>query len=223
LVARDSGAYRATNAVAILPAAAGRQAMHGDAQRDLVASAQMERGAKTARLAMSEPRQWLIKTQAGSDAREVARGNEAPQQWIVLTTWEQTDAPATGTGEVADYDTGANPDAATHDTTGQNAADQNAAGQDAAGQDMARPDGAGMAQPAQSAQGQTTITQLILRVYPANSTCARGRQMQRGARANSSSRGSSFQNSDSRGSDSKSDLNRTAILPLDSGWLFIQL
>jgi beta-lactamase regulating signal transducer with metallopeptidase domain len=203
LIARDASAYRATDAVAIVPSAPERPAMHRDAQ-DLAASAQTSREVNAIRIASNEARQNLVETQAeNGTARFAARSAaeqeaDAPQQWIVLTTWQQVDAPATGTGEVADYDTGANPDAA----------NQNAAGQDAASQDAA-----GVAQPAPSSHSQTTITQLILRVYPENSTCARGRQMQRGVRANSKS----------RGSDSKSDLNRTAILPLDSGWLFIQL
>jgi beta-lactamase regulating signal transducer with metallopeptidase domain len=210
LVARDAAGYRATNAVAILPAAAERRAMHPEAQTNLVASAQTGREPNAIRVAWGEARQKLAETQAeNGTARLAPRGAaeqdaDGPQQWIVLTTWEHVGAPATGSDEVADYDTGANPDAA-----GQNAAEPGGAGQGAAG----------VAQPAQSApgaQGQTTITQLFLRVYPENSTCARGRQTQRGVGANS-------RGFNSRGSNSESDLNRTAILPLDSGWLFIQL
>jgi Zn-dependent protease with chaperone function len=222
LVARDAAAYRATSAVAVLPAAAGRRAMHPEAQTNLVASAQTSREVNAMRIASGEARQRLVEAQAeNGTARFAGRSTAeqeavAPQQWIVLTTWTQVEAPATGAGEVADYDTGANPDPA--------------------GQDAARQDAAGAAQPTQyapTAQGQTTITQLVLRVYPANSTCARGRQMQWGARANSDFTSSDFTSSDftgsdstssnSRGSNSKSDLSRPALLPLDGGWLFIQL
>jgi hypothetical protein len=212
LVARDAAAYRATNAIAMLPAAPERTAMHLAGQPDLAASAQREHGAKSTRLALNEREQQLIESGViraeanGPDARGAAQENDEPQQWIVLTTWEQVVTPATGAGEVADYDMGANPDAAAQVATGQGAV----------GQDPAR-----VAQPAQSTQTisrETTIRQLILRVYPAASDCTRGKQTHQAAGANPDSKESHF-----KGSDSKSDLNRTAILPLDNGWLFIQL
>jgi beta-lactamase regulating signal transducer with metallopeptidase domain len=207
LVARNAAAYRATNTVAILPAAPVRQAMHRDEQTNLVASAQAGRKANPMRVASGEPRQKLVETEAASFAAQgsVAQGpaaNEmgAPRQWIVLTTWEQVDAPAPGSGEVADYDTGTDPSAASQDAARQDAA-------------TPTPDAARPAQPTWTAPRRTTITQLILRVYPADSNCARGERTQTGARANSESKSSDF----------KSVLNRPSILPLDGGWLFFQL
>jgi len=87
------------------------------------------------------PSQRLIKAEA---ADLIAARQPEPQQWIVLTSWQQVEPSKAKPGRVADYDT----------ETGQ---------QDAAAD-----------QPANQRATQVTVTRLILRVYPASALSPMG-------------------------------------------------
>jgi beta-lactamase regulating signal transducer with metallopeptidase domain len=191
LVARGAPAYRATNALAILPAAAQPRVRNSAMEHSFVAEAVPANGRKShSSLASLEPRQRLIIAAArmartpGSAAKQTA----LPQQWIVLTTWEQVVRPTAGSGPVADMTTGA----------------------DTAAEAPTRP--------LQNATRQVTVTQLILRVYPAHAASARSDQAQRGAKPDANP-----QTILSRTILSRAMLRQSAILPLDNGWLVIQL
>ena len=84
----------------------------------------------------------------GSAKARAAQAAALPQQWIVLTTWEQVETPAAISGRVQDFS--ANTDSAA----------------------------AAPAQPGKSNARQITVMQLILRVYPANAVPARGAKAQ---------------------------------------------
>jgi hypothetical protein len=118
----------------------------------------------------------------GAQRPGAAQGMALPQQWIVLTTWEQVETPAAGSDSVTDFGANANSDAAA------------------------------AAQPGKSGTRQITVTQLILRVYPASAASAPDRHSQ--AAGESSARPLK---------DFNSVLHRQAVLPLSSGWLVIQL
>jgi hypothetical protein len=119
---------------------------------------------------------------SGAARTGVAQETALPQQWIVLTTWEQVETPAT------------DPDTATGFSANANS-------------DVAAP-----AQPGKSGTRRITVTQLILRVYPASAATAQDRNSQ--AAGESSARPLK---------DFNSVLHRQAVLPLSSGWLVIQL
>jgi beta-lactamase regulating signal transducer with metallopeptidase domain len=175
--ARSAQAFRAMNAMAIMPAALQRPMRNGSARPATVAGA-----GNPARLASREPRPQATKAEVSRSARpEAAPGSAMPQQWIVLTTWEQVQTPAAGSGAGSDFSASADSKVAP-------------------------------AQPGNTGTRQIAVTQLILRVYPANTLSTKGRKAP-AAVGNSARPNSSF----------KSVLHRQAILPLASGWLVIQL
>jgi beta-lactamase regulating signal transducer with metallopeptidase domain len=133
---RNAQAFRAMNAVAIMPAAAQRPMRNGVARPEAVAG-------NPAGLASHEPRQQMTRIERSHFARpETAQGSAMPQQWIVLTTWEQVQTPAAGSGAAADFSANADPDAGAP------------------------------AQPGNTGTRQIAVTQWILRVYPASAISA---------------------------------------------------
>ena len=139
--ARDSRRgqpFRAVNVNAILPAT--RPAMATYSRQRAVTGSRPPRtsGAKTFDLASSSPHEQLLKAEMPSPQANYAG---QPQQWVVFAAWEQFQTRATS-GQVADYDTGA--DAA---ATRQTDASQQTAGQ-------------------QGDTGRITITRMIFRVCP---------------------------------------------------------
>jgi len=193
LVALDGGnvsAFRAVNAVAMMPAGPQRRMRNGASKPSPTvgasAIARASHEASPVSLASKAPQQQLIQAEAnGSEAP----GSALPQQWIVLTTWEQVETPSAGSGRVSDFSV--------------NAEDAGA------GTAPARSPQSGMRQ---GITRQVTITQLILRIYPASALSAPGRKAH-AADASSVRANTGF----------SSVLHRQAVLPLDSGWLVIQL
>ncbi len=193
---RSAQAFRAVNAMAIMPAAPQRimpssAARNGAVTSEAFAGATAILKANRWGLASTGPasnglRPPLTKAEMReaetTDAARtgLAQASALPQQWIVLTTWEQVEVPAAGAGTTADF-----------------------------GADSAA---AALAQPGKSNARQITVTQLILRVYPANAVPARGAKAQ-AAGANSTRPNPVF----------NSVLHRQAVVPLSSGWLVIRL
>jgi beta-lactamase regulating signal transducer with metallopeptidase domain len=173
LVAVDgesASAFHAINALAVLPAPAAN------------------RETNPTKVASAEPREQLIKTEAkGADRNSIkAQRETAPQQWIVLTAWQQTETPAAASSSIADYDASADGDAE---------------------------DAAAISQTTKSAPRQIAVTQLILRVYPADAKLA----------PDQTSHSAEQINSARPHIDSHSILSRQAVLPWGNGWLVIQL
>jgi beta-lactamase regulating signal transducer with metallopeptidase domain len=207
---RNESAFRATNAMAILPAATQRQARKSAARRSLINGAAASREVRPVAVASVErsvessvePRQRFVKAEmngSGTQAQAV------PQQWIVLTTWQQVESPAYGTDGTTDYNASANADAEV---------------------------------PAQRATQQIAVTQLIFRFYPGGGVSARGQHANSGAQndsaklsdsnasdaqGNSAGHGNSAAHAGSNPAHSNFILSRRAVLPIDSGWLVIQL
>jgi hypothetical protein len=124
-----------------------------------------------------------------------AHGEATQGQWIVLTTWEQAEAPAANnSGMVADYN--ANPDSGADASNADDGSEQ-----------RERPNGA--ARP-------IAVTQLILRFYSASANPAPEQNHAGPDHAGERHAGFNAANSKSVGS-------RRAVLPLGDGWLVIQL
>lgn len=185
---RSAEAFRAINAIAVVPSASPRAVKsgirrNGAARPEAVAGAKAIREANQPGLALAESRRTMTDAETASSVTPGAAPEAAvPQQWIVLTTWEQVETPGTGSGKVQDFSADADSDAASP------------------------------AQPGKSSTRQITVTQLILRVYPASAGAAPGGNSQ-AAGKNSARPNTGF----------NSVLHQQAILPLSSGWLIIQL
>jgi beta-lactamase regulating signal transducer with metallopeptidase domain len=184
LVALDghsAQALHAIDALAIMPVAPQRRMRNSAAIPGSVAGGSADREATPVSVA---PRQQLPKADANGSAiqRDQVQVDALPQQWIVLTTWQQVETPAAGSDTIADFSANADSDTAAP------------------------------AQPDKVGTRQFTVTQLILRVYPASALSAPGGKAQ--AAGGSSAKPNTGSNS---------VLHRQAVLPLDGGWLVIQL
>jgi beta-lactamase regulating signal transducer with metallopeptidase domain len=135
--------YRATNVVAILPESSRRAALHAVSPREsgrIKARQVIE--TQPAHLASMEPKQQLLKAVIPEPGRKTASSAQ-PQEWVVFTSWQvESSAPTAGT--TADYDTGAQTAAATHEASGQPS----------------------------PTSSRITVTQLILRVDPVKQASA---------------------------------------------------
>jgi hypothetical protein len=218
-----ASAFRATNAMAVMPSAAQRQTrnnvIRADAgRRDAAASGEAthpdEISRDVASVASAEPgvgpRQQRVKAamDAPKDSAR-ARGETATQQWIVLTTWEELEAPAANnSGTVADYNARTDGDAGASDAVD------------------------GMAQ-RHSPNGESrpiAVTQLIFRFYSASASSPDGHGVAAPASANPAPEQNNAgpDNAGERhagfnAANSKSIGSRRAELPFGDGWLVIQL
>ncbi len=165
--ARSAQGFRAVNAMALMPQAPGPQLDNNAARLGTHPSS--ARRAAVVRAASFEPRPKALN--AGLKASQLradkAQGIALPQQWIVLTTWEQVETPAAASGSVADF--GANADSPDANSTPASAR-------------------RGLA-----GTRQIAVTQLILRVYPASAVSAPGANAH--APGNISARGKTVFNS----------------------------
>jgi beta-lactamase regulating signal transducer with metallopeptidase domain len=115
---RSAAQFHATNAMAFLPAAPLRPAETSTRRLGALDTANRSTGAMN--VAAVQPRQQQVAAggrgaeanrAAGTNAQansSAAEADAAPQQWIVLTTWEQVESPAVDAGTVSDYNTSAN-------------------------------------------------------------------------------------------------------------------
>jgi beta-lactamase regulating signal transducer with metallopeptidase domain len=202
--------FRATNAMAVMPDAAERQTRSNVtaavARRHAAAAGQEAVPGHEAEIDVSsvatgggvkiEPRQQLISAAMDTPkAGSRAHGEATQGQWIVLTTWEQAEAPAANnSGMVADYN--ANPDRGADASNADGGSEQRERPNDAA-----RP---------------IAVTQLILRFYSASANPAPEQNNAGPDHAGERHAGFNAANSKSVGS-------RRAVLPLGDGWLVIQL
>jgi hypothetical protein len=206
LVAMDRGVdgrnASGFKAMAVMPAAAERQTRSNvTAAAGQEAVPDHEAGIDVSSVATAggvkiEPRQQLISAAMDTPkAGSRAHGEATQGQWIVLTTWEQAEAPAANnSGMVADYN--ADPD---------RGADASSA--DGGSEQRERPNGA--ARP-------IAVTQLILRFYSASANPAP--EQNNAGPDNAGERHAGF-----NAANSKSVGSRRAVLPLGDGWLVIQL
>jgi beta-lactamase regulating signal transducer with metallopeptidase domain len=159
---RTSSESRTTKLHAPLRADYGTQSENGQpGLRGAVVNEDIEVSSKTPSYAPNQhsPRPVMLKAKMPSS--NIASAQQ--QQWVVVTTWEQTDSPnqnssptangPTANGLTADYETGPSAEA----TTTSNAANGAAASADGSVQSKAQ------------RTNQITITRLILKIYPAAS------------------------------------------------------
>jgi beta-lactamase regulating signal transducer with metallopeptidase domain len=179
-LAGNMGAFRATSVEAILPGPANRPSpVRSSPQRGAAGKGTL-RNLEARSPELAAAEARQQWVKAGMADRGAATAQQ-PQEWVVLTTWQvQSTAQEAGeTDDMADYDRSAQPAANDVDS-----------------------------QPSQAAS-RTTITRLILRVYPATPAAGSAAAKQAPVSRPDSS--------------SKSIVSRPAMLPFDSGWLVIQL
>lgn len=95
--------FRAVNTMAVMTAAPLRAIYHRPSALRTQPAHESSPAASSLLASAASPRQQLLKAEA-VDLRAAAQPE--PQQWIVLTSWQQVEAPAARSGRVADYDTG---------------------------------------------------------------------------------------------------------------------
>jgi beta-lactamase regulating signal transducer with metallopeptidase domain len=162
--------------------------------------------------ASAAPHETLLKAEMptanaeqSAQADAVLPDDNSNGQYIVLTTWEQVDAPAQPTREIADYDTDA--------TNREGAATQQNAAQ-----------GQNAQKSAASVGTRITVTQLIFKVEPTSKVNQRG-----AATSTTNSMGSTGVTDGTTGATSikpaavSTYSGRRVAIPVANGWLVFQL